>query len=253
MAKGGRKVQNDDDSSGDDNASDDENDSDSDEEFESPSYDELVKLLNQYTKIIRKIRAKNEKLELENDSLLAKYDVAQKASDEFREENKIMSSKLKELKTSKKELREKHNKLEEMHNELTTSYKLLKEEYTSLKINNDNLVLSHEFLSNEPHDATNNVVKIDIATSCDDLIVESIEQGSSSKGKKVVESDNCDDYIKLKNENEKLKKDLKKASTSKKTPLSLRILTMIMIWLLKMRCLEKRTKDSRWRWVLRSK
>ena len=91
---------------------------------------------------------------------------------------------------------------------------MLKEEYTNLKINHDNLVLSHELLSNEPHDATNNVVKIDIATSCDDLIVESIEQGSSSKGKKVVESDNYDDYVKLKNENEKLKKDLKKLSTT---------------------------------------
>jgi hypothetical protein len=31
---------------------------------------------------------------------------AQKATDELREENKIVSSKLKELKTSKKELRE---------------------------------------------------------------------------------------------------------------------------------------------------
>ena len=80
---------------------------------------------------------------------------------------------------------------------------LLKEEYTNLRINHDNLVLSHELLSNEPHDVTNNVVKIDIASSCDDLIVESIEQGSSSKGKKVVESDNYDDYVKLKNENEK--------------------------------------------------
>ena len=111
-----------------------------------------------------------------------------------------MSSKLKELKTSKKELREKHDKLEGIHNELTTSYNLLKEEYTNLKINHGNLILSHELLFNEPHDATNQVVKIDIATSCDDLIVESIEQGSSSKGKKVVESDNYDDYVKLKNE-----------------------------------------------------
>jgi hypothetical protein len=76
MAKGERKVQNDDDSSGDDNASDDKNGSDSDEEFESPSYDDFVKLLNQYTKIIRKTRVKNKKLELENDSLLAKYDIA---------------------------------------------------------------------------------------------------------------------------------------------------------------------------------
>jgi regulator of replication initiation timing len=208
MAKGEQKVQNDDDSSGDENAND-ENGSESDEEFESPSYDDLVKLLNQYTKIIRKIRDKNKKLELENDSLLAKHDIAQKASDELREENKIVSSKLKELKTTKKERREKHDKLEKMHNELTTSYKLLKDEYTDLKINHDNLVISHELLSNEPHDATNNVVKIDIPTSCDDLIVESIEQGSSSKGKKVVESDNYDDYIKLKNENE-----LEKASTT---------------------------------------
>jgi hypothetical protein len=76
MAKGEWKVQNDDDSSGDDNASDDEHGSDSDEEFESPSYDDLVKLLNQDTKIIRKTSAKNEKLELENDSLLAKYDIS---------------------------------------------------------------------------------------------------------------------------------------------------------------------------------
>jgi len=59
-------------------------------------------LLNQYTKIIRKTRAKNEKLELENDSLLAKCDIAEKASVELREENKTVSSKLKELKSSKK-------------------------------------------------------------------------------------------------------------------------------------------------------
>jgi hypothetical protein len=91
---------------------------------------------------------------------------------------------------------------------------LLKEEYTILKINHDSLVVANELSSHEPHDATNHVVKIDIATSCDDLIVESIEQGSSSKGKKVVESDNYDDYAKLKSENEKLKKDLKKATTT---------------------------------------
>ena len=71
-----------------------------------------------------------------------------------------------------------------------------------------------ELLSNEPHDATNNVVKIDIATSCDDLIIESIEQRSSGKGKKVVETNNYDEYVKLKHENEKLKKDLEKLSTT---------------------------------------
>ena len=46
------------------------------------------------------------------------------------------------------------------------------------------------------------------------MIVESIERGSSSKGKKVVESDHYDDYVKLKNENEELKKDLEKLSTT---------------------------------------
>ena len=70
------------------------------------------------------------------------------------------------------------------------------------------------FLSNEPHDATNDVVKIDIATSCDDLIVESIEQGSSGKGKQVVETDNYDEYVKLKHDNEKLKKDLEELKTT---------------------------------------
>ena len=88
-------------------------------------------MLNQYTKIIRKKRAKNKKLELDKDSLLAKYDIAEKASVELREENKIMSSKLKELKSSKKELKEKYDKLEGIHNELTTSYNLLKEEHKS--------------------------------------------------------------------------------------------------------------------------
>ena len=90
---------------------------------------------------------------------------------------------------------------------------MLKEEYTNLKINHDNLVVSHEFLSNEPHDAINHIGKIDIATSCDDLIIESIEQGSSSKDKQVVESDNYNEYVKIKNENAKLKKDLVNLST----------------------------------------
>ena len=56
--------------------------------------------------------------------------------------------------------------------------------------------------------------RFDIATSYDDLIIESIEQGSSSKGKQVVESANYDEYVKIKNENEKLKKDLEKLSTT---------------------------------------
>jgi cell division protein FtsB len=81
---------------------------------------------------------------------------------------------------------------------------LLKDYYTSLKVNYDSLVVANE-LSLETYDATNQVVKIDITTSCDNLIVESIEQCSSGKGKKVVKSKNYDDYVKLKSENEMLR------------------------------------------------
>jgi hypothetical protein len=204
MAKGERKVQND---------SDDDDDSDSDDEYEAPSYDELVKLLNKYTKVIRKTRKENDELQNENESLSSKLEIAQKTSDELRDQNKIVSSTLKELKTSNKELRDEHDKLEKKHNELNTRYNLLKDDYTSLKVNYDSLVVANE-LSLETHDATNQIVKIDIATSCDDLIDESIEQGSSSKGKKVVESDCFDDYAKLKSEIEKLKQDLENATTT---------------------------------------
>ena len=71
------------------------------------------------------------------------------------------------------------------------------------------------YCQNEPHDATNNVVKIDIATSCDDLIIESIEQSSSSKGKQVVEANDYDEFVKLKNDNKKLKKDLEELKATK--------------------------------------
>ena len=88
MAKGERKVSNDDDSSGDEHASNDDSDSD-DDEYESPSYDDLARLLKQYTKIIIKTRAKNEKLEAKNDSLLAKCDIAKKDSVELTEANDV--------------------------------------------------------------------------------------------------------------------------------------------------------------------
>ena len=39
-------------------------------------------------------------------------------------------------------------------------------------------------------------------------VTESIEKSSSSKGKQVVEADDYDEFVKLKNDNAKLKKDL---------------------------------------------
>ncbi|XP_066324230.1 rRNA-processing protein EBP2-like [Miscanthus floridulus] len=53
--------------------------------------------------------------------------------------------------------------------------------------------------------------KVALDSSSDDEVDDA---SSSGKGKKVVETDNYDDYVKLKSENEKLKKDLEKLSTT---------------------------------------
>jgi hypothetical protein len=52
---------------------------DSDDEFASPTYDELVDLLKEYTQIIRKSKAKCDRLKDENEFLAAKYDIVVKA------------------------------------------------------------------------------------------------------------------------------------------------------------------------------
>jgi hypothetical protein len=111
VARGERKVQN-------DNDIIDDNDSDSDDEFASPSYDELADLLKEYTQIIRKSKAKCDKLKDENEFLNAKYDIVIKASDEMKEENKIMSSTVSELTSSLKDAKDKCDKLNEANREL---------------------------------------------------------------------------------------------------------------------------------------
>jgi len=51
----------------------------------------------------------------------------------------------------------------------------LKEEFTILKANNDNLELAYDLAINETYHATNHVAKLDVATSYDDLFVESVD------------------------------------------------------------------------------
>jgi hypothetical protein len=84
MAKGERKVQN-------ENVivEDSDSDSDSDDEYASPTYHELADLHKEYTQIIRKFKAKCDKLKDENEFLTAKYDIVVKASGEMKEENKL--------------------------------------------------------------------------------------------------------------------------------------------------------------------
>jgi hypothetical protein len=98
MAKGERKVQPENDI-----VDDYDSDSDSDDKYASPTYDELADLIKEYTQIIRKSKAKCDKLKDENEFLTAKYDIVVKASEEMKEENKSMSSTKNELKTSLKD------------------------------------------------------------------------------------------------------------------------------------------------------
>jgi hypothetical protein len=96
MAKGERKVQN-------DVVIVEECDNDSDDEYASPTYDELADLLKDYTQIIRKSKAKCDKLKDENEFLTAKYDIVVKTSDKMKEDNKTMTSTRNELKISLKD------------------------------------------------------------------------------------------------------------------------------------------------------
>jgi hypothetical protein len=162
MAKGEQKVQNDD-------TSDVDCGSDSDNEYACPTYDELTDLLKEYTQIIRKSKAKYGKLKDENKSLIAKYDIVVKASDEMKQENKTMSSTNNELKASLKDVKEKYEKLNEANRELNDRLVKIKEDYTKIKVDHDNLLVAYEFLSIDTHKAINPVVKLDVATSCDDL------------------------------------------------------------------------------------
>jgi hypothetical protein len=83
MAKGERKVQN-------DVTSEVDCGSDSDDEYASPTYDELADLLKEYTQMIRKSKAKCDKLKDENQSLIVKYDIVVKASEEMKKTKHII-------------------------------------------------------------------------------------------------------------------------------------------------------------------
>jgi hypothetical protein len=165
MAKGERKVQPENDIIDD---CDSDSDSDSDDEYASPTYDELADLLKEYTQIIRKSKAKCDKLKDENEFLTAKFDIVVKASEEMKEENKTMSSTKNELKTSLKDAKDKFEKLSEANRELKHRLVKVKENYT-IKIDYDNLLIANELLSCNTHEAINRVVKIDVPISCDDL------------------------------------------------------------------------------------
>jgi predicted nuclease with TOPRIM domain len=87
----------------------------------------------------------------------------------MKEENKTMSSTANELKSSLKDDKDKYDKLNEANRELKDRLVKVKEYYTKIKIDYDNFIIANELLSCNTHEAINHAVKIDVATSCDDL------------------------------------------------------------------------------------
>jgi hypothetical protein len=94
--------------------------------------------------------------------------------------------------------------LNETNRELNDRLVKIKEDYTKIKVDHDNLLVAYELLSIDTHEAINPVVKLDVATSCDDLSI-------------IDESRHHEDLIEkfevISLENEKLKRYLKDVTT----------------------------------------
>jgi predicted nuclease with TOPRIM domain len=145
------------------------------------------------------------------------YDIVVKASEEMKEENKTMSSTKNGLKTSLEDAKDKCEKLSEENRELKDIRVKVKEDYTKNKIDYDNLIIANELLSCNTHESINPVVKIDVATSCDDL--SQVDQ--SSLHDELIEKV---EVVIL--ENQKLKKYLTDATTRGKVAIKAMILIM---------------------------
>jgi hypothetical protein len=94
--------------------------------------------------------------------------------------------------------------LNETNRELNDRLVKIKEDYTKIKVDHDNLLVAYELLSIDTHEAINPVVKLDVATSYDDLSI-------------IDESRHHEDLIEkfevISLENEKLKRYLKDVTT----------------------------------------
>jgi hypothetical protein len=150
----------------------------------------------------------------------------------MKEENKTMSSTINELKSSLKDAKDKCDKLNETNRELKDRLVKIKEEYTKIKIDHDNLLVANELLSCNTHEAINPAIKIDVATSCDDLsqddqtslhdeLTEKVEiltldnqklkrylTDATTRGKVAIESNDFNNEFAV--DNERLRNEVKK-------------------------------------------
>jgi hypothetical protein len=143
-------------------------------------------------------------------SLIAKYGIIVKASDEIKKENKTMSSTNLVLKVSRKDIKENYDKSIKTNREINDRLVSLKEDYINTKIDHDNLLVAYDLLSLDTHEAINNVVKIDVATLCDYL---SVIHESNHTCHQETEKELLENFELITLENEKLKRYLKDVTT----------------------------------------
>jgi hypothetical protein len=114
----------------------------------------------------------------------------------------------------------------------------IKKDYTKIKIDHDNLFVANELLSCNTHEAINSAVKIDVATSCDDLsqddqtslhdeLTEKVEiltldnqklkrylTDATTRGKVAIESNDFNNELAV--DNERLRNEIKKLKNENK-------------------------------------
>ena len=148
-----------------------------------------------------------------------------------------MSSTVNELTSSLKDAKDKCDKLNEANKKLKDRLVKIKEDYTKIKFDHDNLLVENELLSCNTHEAINPVVKIDVATSCDDLsqvdqsslhdeMIEEVEvmtlenqklkkylTDATTRGKVAIESNDINNELAV--DNERLRDEVKKLKIEK--------------------------------------
>lgn len=147
-----------------------------DESFELPSYNVLFEEYSNCSKIILKNKSKHKALKELYKSLLDRHN---------------------DLESKYNALSSKHDNLAKIHDDLVARHDKLRLEYIEMNERNESLELTCDAMSHDKYDASH-VTKVDISTSCDDLVDTTCDSSN----------DDVHKFTNLVKENEKLKHDL---------------------------------------------
>ena len=143
----------------------------SDDDSDSPSYEELLELVHEHQKVIKKQLTEIENLNALNDL------------------NAIFTTN---------------------YENLLCKFKLLSKEHEELKLKIESINDTNDFLkTKQSTPSTNSISKVDTSISCIDLIDESCSNPCNEKYQENVCVESCDDLIA--NENDELKQEVQKS------------------------------------------